>query len=450
MTGSLQSKLSLWLSLTILLAALGAGLFSFINAFAEANELQDDQLRQVATLLEQYQLPLAALRYQLPAPVADPEARIYVHDLHDPAPALPAGPEAERFPVDLPEGMQTLHFGEQKWRVFVKTLSATSRIAVAQQTELRDEIARDSALRTLLPSILLIPLLLGLVGVVINRMFRPLRQLATELDQRADSDLRPLALQEVPTEIRPFIGALNRLLLRVVRSMEVQRRFVADAAHELRSPLTALSLQAERLEACELSPMASERLVVLSRGLQRARALLEQLLALVRSQSPEVRTPKTAISLQRTFRRVLEDLMPLIEAKALDVGLLSASDVAVVVDEMDLLTLTKNLLENAIRYTPAAGRIDIQLELAAGHLIIDIEDSGPGIPVSERQRVFDPFYRVLGQEEVGSGLGLSIVKTIVERLGGTITLSDVHPGALAPGLHVQLALPLPDSEERPR
>jgi two-component system, OmpR family, sensor kinase len=154
--------------------------------------------------------------------------------------------------------------------------------------------------------------------------------------------------------------------------------------------------------------------------------------------------------LQRTFRQVLEDLMPLIEAKSLDVGLLSASDVAVVVDEMDLLTLTKNLLENAIRYTPAAGRIDIQLGLAAGLLIIDIEDSGPGIPLAERQRVFDPFYRVLGQEAVGSGLGLSIVKTIVERLGGTITLSDAHPEALSPGLHVQLALPLPDAEEIPR
>jgi two-component system OmpR family sensor kinase len=169
--------------------------------------------------------------------------------------------------------------------VLVKTLPSGGRVAFAQQTEVRDEIARDSALRTLMPFLILLPILLLLVADLVRKIFKPVAALSREIDQRSEQDLYPLVAAPLPLEIRPFVVAINRLLGRVSQSMEAQRRFIADAAHELRSPLTALSLQAERLAGAEMSDQARERLGTLRQGIERGRSLLDQLLALARAQS---------------------------------------------------------------------------------------------------------------------------------------------------------------------
>jgi len=409
LNASLQFKLSLMLSLAILLVAVVAGVFSFMSAFDEAQELQDDELRQVAQLMDRQSLLPPATDFH-----ADEEVpRVVVQRLGD------GGPLA--LPASLAEGMHTLVLDGETYRVLVRTRASGDRIAVAQESDLRDEIAREGALRTVMPFLILVPVLLLIVADLVRKMFRPMVALAQEIDLRAGQDLHPVDNSRLPAEVRPFAVAINRLLARVEQAMEGQRRFVADAAHELRSPLAALSLQAERLAQVDMSEVAQERLAMLRRGIARGSSLLDQLLSLARAQQAG-ETPDSTFSVLAVYRRVLEDLMPLAEAKGIDIGLESSRDIHLWVSEVDLLAIVRNLVDNAIRYTPEGGRIDLSLDMVDGAALLRVQDNGPGIPTSERGRVFDAFYRVLGSDQIGSGLGLSIVQAIAQRIGADIQL----------------------------
>ena len=227
------------------------------------------------------------------------------------------------------------------------------------------------------------------------------------------------------------------MLTRVNRAVETQRRFVADAAHELRSPLTALSLQAEHLAAADMSPQARERLARLGQGLNRARDLLAQLLALARAQA-NPREDVRAESLSLLLRQILEDMMPLAEARNIDLGVLSLDEATIQTPPHALAVILKNLLDNAIRYTPPGGRVDISASCADESVILVITDTGPGIPPAERERVFEPFYRLPGHDVTGSGPGLAIAKTLTTQLGGIIHLTDAPEG---PGLRVIARFP---------
>lgn len=434
---SLQFKLSVWLCVSIIMVAIAAGVFSFASAFQEANELQDDQLKQIASMLSRYRLSTAQTNSQDSLTNIDPDSRVVVQ-------VLPNGPNELVTDLDhglvlsykLPVGLQTIIINGESWRFFIKSLSSGSRIAVGQQTAVRDEVARDSAFRTLMPFAILIPLLLVLIRILIRQMFRPLKQLASDLLVRSEHDLNEVSDDDVLYEIVPFITSINHLLSRVRNSLALQRRFVTDAAHELRSPLTALSLQAERLSSAEMSVQARERLVTLQKGLNRSRLLLDQLLMLARMQEPS-KGNLIEISIGLMLRRLLEDLMPLAEQKNIDLGVVGRTDIHVSTHEFDLTILLKNIVENAIRYTPRDGRIDISIHANESKVIIQIDDSGPGIPDNELQRVFDPFYRVLGSDEIGSGLGLSIVQSIALRIGTEIQIENIRSEEKLIGLRVK-------------
>ena len=189
-----------------------------------------------------------------------------------------------------------------------------------------------------------------------------------------------------------------------------------------------------------MSANAHERLNILRQGILRGRALLDQMLALARAQSSEI-TSNTTVSVQQVYRHVLEDLMPLAEAKGIDIGVVSDADAHVTISEVDLITLVKNLVDNAIHYTQTGGRVDLSVLATKEEIMLVIEDNGPGIPEAERERVFDPFYRVLGSEEIGSGLGLSIVQTISARVGAKVSFGYVND-QLRSGLRVMVTFPL--------
>ena len=343
-------------------------------------------------------------------------------------------------PATLADGLHTLEVGGETFRVLVKTTASGERIAVAQESGFRNEIARDGALRTVMPFLILVPVLLLIVADLVRKMFQPIAALSKEIDQRAEQELHPVEDRHLPVEVRPFAVAINRLLARVGQSMESQRRFVADAAHELRSPLTAMSLQAERLAEAEMSSVARERLTVLRQGIERGRSLLDQLLTLAKAQSA-TDLPKSPVSVQSIYRRVLEDLMPLAEAKHIDIGVEGTLDAEVWASELDMIAVVKNLVDNAIRYTPEGGRVDRSVGVSEGKVVLRIQDSGPGIPLAERDRVFDPFYRTLGSEQIGSGLGLSIVQTIANRIGAEIRL-DFSDQEKQTGLNVAVIAPM--------
>ncbi len=440
-TRSLQFRLSLWLSLVILLVALVAGALSFSQAFREAIESQDDQLGQIAALLERQRLAPAPAVTSSKLKDEDADARIVIQALRPSGggATIPPG-ELRGLSADLPDGLQTVRAADDSWRVFVKTLQSGERLAVSQRTEFRDHLAIASAWRSVTPLLLLIPILLLLVGLLVRGTLKPLRARAVEIDTRAEQDSSPVASDDLPTEIRPFVVAINRLLLRVAQSIQAQQRFVADAAHELRSPVAALMLQAERIESATTPLEVAERLAPLRAGLRRTQLLLNQLLSLARSQTPGT-VAQQQVSIQRVVRQVLEELMPLADAKQIDLGVRGDLEAGLVVPEIDLSTLVKNLVENAIWYTPAGGRVDLSLHsdpATPEEMMLWVEDTGPGIPEAERQRVFDPFYRVLGSGAGGSGLGLSIVSMIAQRIGGRINLGPSSIEGAAPGLRVSV------------
>ncbi|MGU9854173.1 ATP-binding protein [Pseudomonas koreensis] len=425
LSDSVQSRLSITLSLAILVVALLAGAFAFISALDEAHEMQDESLRQVALLFDRQHMTLG---YPAAAQVVgdDEDSRITVQYLADSSKAVGTDDASIPlpFPLTLAEGLSTQNIAGEHYRVLVRTTSAGERIAVAQEADVRDKEARESAWRSLLPFLILFPVLLLVVGDLVRKLFRPIATLAAEIDQRDQQALHPIDEQHLPNEIRPFVVAINRLLKRVAQAMEAQRRFIADAAHELRSPMTALSLQAERLAAATMSADTRQNFLPLAQGIERSRKLIEQLLALAAAQSIAQRA-ESAVSVHAVFRRVLEDLLPLAENKDIDIGVESIDDVQVVINELDLLILIKNLVDNAIRYTPVGGRVDLSVERTEQGVSIEIKDSGPGIRAEEQALVFDPFYRSLGTGEAGSGLGLSIVRAIAERTGIRVGLSFV-------------------------
>ena len=419
---SVQLRLSVALSLAILIVAIVAGIFAYVSAFDEAHDMQDDTLRQMAELFDRQHM---TLQYPENGPEEDDESRIILQYLADGSKAsgLDDAGTPLPFPTTLADGLSTVPIAGEAFRVLVKTTARGERIAVAQETGARDKDARESALRSVLPFLILLPVLLLVVGDLVRKLFRPIASLSSEIDRRDEQELHPIDEQHLPVEIRPFVVAINRLLQRVAQSMETQRRFVADAAHELRSPMTALSLQAERLAAADMSPPARERLLQLRRGIDRSRNLIDQLLTLARVQSASTLALPSEVSVHDVYRRVLEDLLPLAELKQLDIGVEPGEDIRVMINDADLLTVIKNLVDNAIRYTPQGGRVDLSVTLENGAALLQIKDTGPGISSEERTRVFDPFYRSLGTQASGSGLGLSIVKAIVERTGARVRLS---------------------------
>ncbi|BBJ22464.1 two-component sensor histidine kinase [Candidatus Nitrotoga sp. AM1P] len=424
MMASLQHRLSLWIAVLIVAVSVVAGGFSFWLAFDEAHELQDEQLRQVAALMDVNDL--------LPMPVSNdravsnyPDTRVFIFRLGTHTDAKHTELQMVGLLNDLADGMHTVSDRQNEWRVVIRTLPNGDRIAVGQRTAMRDEIARDGALRTVLPLIGLVPLLIVLIGFVIRHTFRPVMCLSKDLDEKGDKNLIPLSGDGIPKEILPFVESINRLLARLTLSMAQQRRFVADAAHELRSPITALTLQAENIERADMSIEARQRLAPLKAGLVRARSLIEQLLSLAKHQVNQT-TDVEIVAFDMIVREVVKELYPLAEAKHIDLGIEREEPIRLRGGAFDFLTLTRNALDNAIRYTPVNGKVDVSFFLEGNRMVFRVEDSGPGIPEDELLRVFDPFYRIAASGETGTGLGLSIVRDIARRLNGIATLSNIN------------------------
>lgn len=440
---SLQFRLSFFLAVTSLFAALVAGVVSFTAALAEAHELQDSMLKQISVLAAMTPSQHAGrLNTDLSTPDADEETRVSVQWV--PRTGLPARSSESTVNLNIPssinDGLHTLSVDGEDYRVVIRSTADGSRVVVAQEAGMRNEIARGSALRTIAPMLLLAPLLVLVVATMVRKLLTPITQLSEEVNARSEQALHPVEVDNVPVELRPFLAAINGLLARVKQSMDMQRRFLADAAHELRSPLAALSLQTERLAQADMSATAKDRLITVREGIERGRHLLEQLLSLARAQADSPRNATSSVAVDLLVRKVIEDFIYQAEAKSIDLGMTNSDDAVVVADEMAILTVVKNLMDNAIRYSPQGSQIDVGVYLNAEHVNITVSDHGPGIPAPERERVFEPFYRILGTEESGSGLGLSIVKEIAARLEAEVTLTCTEPEHDR-GLTVTLSLP---------
>ena len=426
---SLQVRISIALILMFLPLSIIAGAFSYYQTYHEAEELQDDLLRQTAAYI-------------------NPKTTDYTQIGSENHILIQTFGQEDTVPLSdtLGEGFHTIKGSvddddddddDDEYRAYIRQ-TPQGKIAVLQETEYRDDLAATAAYQSVLPLLIALPLMILLTVWITYRAMRPVKTLSAALGKRRSDDLSPLDGEGVPSEIQGFVTAINQLLQRTGENIRRQQRFIADAAHELRSPLTALSLQAERLTKLPQSDEAREQTGLILQSIQRNRHLLEQLLTHARAQGSETQRNLTDISLQAQFRRVLQELMPLALDKQQDIGVAVENDLRIRADDTEIYTLIKTFTDNAIRYTPAGGRIDIGFSETPTTLTIWVEDDGPGIPAAERSRVTDAFYRILGTEQQGTGLGLSIADAIAKRYGGKLILADSRN--FAHGLLIQAEL----------
>ncbi len=432
MISSLRGRLFIGLTAIIVLTGAIGVMFVYRWAFGEAVELQDSVLSQLASVAQNGSFSGGQLQG------ADKDTDVWLIELGK----TPRGPAEDRQLFALKDGLQIADRKGQPIRVLLRTRSDGSRFAVAQPTAVRDDTARDMAFRTLLPIAALIPCLMLVTAMVVAYSLRPMVRLAGDLDARRADELIPLPLAGMPNELHPFINSLNGLLVRTRSLMDQQRRFIADAAHELRTPITALSLQAENLDSVSLPERARERLAALRQGMRRTRHLLEQLLVLARHEAPLVNHCGMPLSaLDGAAKEVVADLLPHALDRGIDLGFRLVEPLIVRAEPVMLMTIVRNLLDNALRAAPRAGSIDVGVYREGEAAVLQIEDTGPGVAPTDLERIFEPFFRGSHPQGEGSGLGLSIVKRVLESLGGSIALENID-GAGRSGLRATVRLPL--------
>jgi two-component system OmpR family sensor kinase len=423
---SIRRRLIAALLAAILVAVLAAAYGSYRLARAELDQVFDYHLKQIALSLRDH--PPQG-RVQLPA-VDDQLDFVIQVFARDGSRTYASHPQAS-LPAKAEPGFSTVDTEEGRWRVYAIHLD-DQVVQVAQPTLVRKEAAAAAALRTVMPFLVLLPALGALIWWTVGIGLARLDRLARAVSSRSATQLEALPLAEVPVEARPLIEALNDLLKRLSAALEAQRAFIADAAHELRTPLTALQLHAKLIERADTDADRATAVADLKRGLVRVSHTVQQLLTLARVEpgggAPQPLAPIDLVSLAG---RVAADYAPLAESHGIDLGLGDSIAGATVNGDADVLrTLISNLVENAIRYTPSPGRVDISVTMDGRRPLLTVADSGPGIPAEERRRVFDRFYRRAESAETGSGLGLAIVGAIADRHGAAVELGESPLGGL--------------------
>jgi signal transduction histidine kinase len=321
------------------------------------------------------------------------------------------------------EGFHTVNADARNWRVYT-VLSDPIRVQIVQSNDFRLRVIFDSARKSVEPMVLLIPLSILLVWIATLIALRPVDRLVHAIAQQDERSLVELPLTKVPRELLPLVVSVNGLLKRLRDAFTARQRFVQDAAHELRTPLTAITLQTESLRRRLGSSAGGTELVRLEAGIERMQRLVEQLLKLARQEAALPVDESTAIDLQELVKASIGNLIPLAEERDIDLGLNATEKAVVRGNANDLRSVFDNLLDNALRYTPAGGSVDVSLRHDAGDVVIEFADSGPGIPPDSLKQVFERFYRVLGTGAQGSGLGLAIAQSAAERGGFRIELQN--------------------------
>ena len=422
---SIRRNLLLALLGTMCAAMLIAGWATYRAAHHEADALFDYHLRQIALSVRD-QTFLGS-----PDFLANDENLDYVIRVWDLSGlTVYYSKPHESLPELTQLGYSIAETSEGEWRVFATQYHGLT-IAVAQPMRVRNRLATDAAWNTLRPFFFLLPVVGMLVWVLVGLGLRPLARLAESVRKRTPDSLAPLPDEGLPEEIQPLAASLNDLLARLQAAFAAQRDFVADAAHELRTPLTALQLQTQLVERAAGDTERGAALDELKRGLQRTGHTVQQLLTLARLEPGAVSMPSVRVELATLAREAVVEQTRVAEARDIDLGLAEVDSRAVVMGDAEALRiLLSNLLANALRYTPRGGRVDVSCRMRDGQPVLEIADTGPGIPEAERERVFDRFYRRPGEQESGSGLGLAIVRAIADRHDAVVSLHAAQGGGL--------------------
>jgi two-component system, OmpR family, sensor kinase len=417
---SLRGRLLAWLLGLLTIVGLLAGFLAYYLDRLEVDGSLDTQLRQIVLNIGDTRAPRAGTDN---GPAVDPED-VFVVTIWDADGVSRSSDPSIAFPRPRATGYSDSTASGEEWRTYA--LVGTNRtVQAAQRVVVRDEFAANSAVRAVLPILILIPLSWLLVGWVVGRALRPMRRVTAELRKRDHANAADqLSLVGVPDEILPLVLAMNDVIVRLRGQIEFRQKFISDAAHELRTPLTALRLQAGNLRGRALGDEARPLVEELEHGLRRMSELIAQLLDLARAEAPATDTPLEPVDLGDAITAALQDVIQLAGGKKIDIGVEPFTPTAVLGDPNDVRTLLKNLFDNAVRYTPEGGVVDVFVARREATVELDVRDTGPGIPEPLFERLFDRFFRLAGPETEGSGLGLSIVRAIADRCGATLLLQN--------------------------
>lgn len=420
--GSLRARLLGLLLVAILVAALAQAIVVYREARVEADSLFDYHMRQTAEALRSG----VGLRELPPPPDAlvrrepiDMLVQIWRND----GLSLFQSDGGLGLPQRAVMGFADVAADGTTFRVY-SLQTPYQVIQVAQDMRPRRELARALAWKAVMPVLWVAPLLMLVAWWAVNAALRPMERVRRQVASRQVEDLEPVGEEGVPDEVRPLVLELNGLLARVRKAFDAQQHFVADAAHELRSPLAALRLQVQAMERAPDEAARSQAASRLLAGIDRATRLVEQLLMLARQQAGS-QAPLVPVDLGALIRETVAELHATAQSRGLDLGVGDLDEEGVLGQVDALRVLLRNLLDNAIKYTPRGGRIDVSLAKDRNGMTLCVQDSGPGIPPEERERVLDRFYRGgAGSGTGGSGLGLAIVSAIASVVQGRLVLDE--------------------------
>ncbi len=410
-----------WLMGLLTTVSLIAGAISFWLARDDATELLDHQLQMLAGSVYEGQR-LSALESQRSGEDEEEQESDYVIQVQLMGSAIRSSRSDVILPIKTHTGFSDMAVSGRKWRSYTMVY-ANRTVQASQSEEVRSEIAMDAALHAMLPIAVLIPLSWVLVFVAVSRFLKPLSQVIQALAENDAASPGLLPAHRIPDEVTPLIAAMNRLLMRIRDIIESQRNFMFDAAHELRTPLAALQLQIDNLSQHRSGEDLDALILQLQAGVKRASRLISQLLKMARYEA-ERETIRTQLDLNELIKTSVCQFIPISQSRGIDLGINQDEPALIWGNADDLGILLDNLLDNAIRYTGEGGSVDVSVRIDGHQALVEIRDTGPGIPEHLLVRVFDRFFRAAGQQTTGSGIGLAIVSAISKRENVQVNLAN--------------------------
>lgn len=448
---SLRARLIFVLTLLGVISAFCSSLFSYTNIKKESLEFVDEELSQIANVVINYNMLIPKrwnhrgnMRWGLMPQTKDKfvPSLLDLSNRNNEIVIAPLHVRSNEFffiPPGISDGFYNFYVSDTRVRALISTKKDGVRFVVARPASITDEITEQSLYISLIEFLVIVSLFIPTVFFVINRMFQGLNKIAKEIEKRDENDLSEIKSKDkeslLPSELDVFINSLNSLFKRVDEGIKQRQRFIANAAHEMRTPLTALSLQSEILSKENLPESTKEKVKQLKEGIERERALMTSLLTLARAQD-DISVTYENINVKEFYILILDEIGYLADNKNIDIGIEGESNYNFVSNLALLKSIFINLVSNAIKYTPDEGTIDLLVRIDNNKIILSVSDTGPGIANDLLEHVFEPFYRVDGdrQEIEGTGLGLSIAKAQAEKIDAKIELQNKKDGGLLASL----------------
>ena len=441
---SIERTLLAWIIGALSAGAVVVVVVTYWVTLEEMNEVFDGDLKNVAEAVSSYHESVRgtvdAGRLALPQRSDEPDdSEIVTLTWSLDGQRIYASDPRVKLPFVEREGLARPRVEGEDWIVF-SSVGEHGVAQAAQRVSQRRQMAGESAVQVVLPMLALIVAVGALLVFGLRRGLRPLDTATRDIAARSALSLDPIAPGDVPREIAPLVASINGLIARLATAFSAQRRFLADAAHELRTPVTALRLQLQLLRRATDTAARDEALAELESGIARSQRLIEQLLHVARAGPDGETTRRAPVDLGALVRGVVGELSVQAEQAEIDLGASAPAGIVVQGDRDQLVVLLVNLIENALRYTPAGGVVDVTASVREGHAEVRVVDDGHGIPEAERERGFERFVRgeeasAQSRDRSGSGLGLAIVRAIADRHGARVTLHT--PGA-GRGLEVRV------------